>query len=690
MAKGTYFQAVQDDGVLYCTTDLGMAIWNVADPAQPVLLSWYVATGAFQDGQLRKAGNTVLLLKRGKVHAVDVTNPAAPTGVELDLGAATQVQCFELLDTLLYAGTGTSIVTFNVADLANPVPLDTMPIWLLAGLHRTDTMLLAITQQTVMRAGIGTGVPVLLDTIAAQGELMVMDARMTTDRLALLEGDGMSGLYQVALYDVAMAGTPALQEVVAMESWTQGLLAMDDSVLMVQGGQSWIYDISVPGGAVPAGALPGGLDSHDDAYLEDDRLYTMDGVFGFSIFQRSGPTAFSVLVEHRVGDWVHELKSSTMGFVLAEGLDSLFVLDPYAPGVGTGVRASRLYDAEDWWVYGDLLVEFRMIPPAHYELTILRIEPDGSLDFQANLIPLHNGSSERLAIWDNVLYWSGYMSTVTVTDRYNLDDPATPVFMDSTAAEYNAQWGGVLYTIWNEQGVTDLYDPESSPPEWLATQEFTLGCTGFQAGYVYQDPQRAVLHQVSNSCYAAVDFQDTASIASYGPFPITEPIGPMGDGTGVWNKILYIPGLNAQKVFLYDVCEPGYFNYLATLPLRNFPRDLAFVDSVMVVPFGGYVESYDISSVLPCLVTDVATLGEPAVVAVYPNPARDAFLVEALDMVRPVVVEVLDATGRLVRSTVQGHSSDPIRVSCADLAPGLYTVRVIGGTKAALAKVVVE
>lgn len=689
-AKGGYFQAVEEDGVLYCTTDFGVAIWNVADPAAPILLSRYMMTGAYRDGELRKIGNTLLLRKRGKVHAVNVSNPAAPTGFELNLGGSTQVTSMEVRDSMLYAGTGNNIITYSVADLAGPVALDTVSVGWGVALSRTGAVLLVATQNFLVRADISTGLPILLDTIPAQDGLMVIDAMMAGNRVALLEGDVMEGFSQVEIYNAAAPGAPELQEVINVDALALDLLAMDDSMLIVQAGQPWVYDISVQGGAVPAGTLPGTLESHESACLGGERMYTMDASFGYSVFQRTGPAAFTVAAEHNVGDFIGEMKASSTGFVVAEGQDSLYVLDPDAPGTGLGIRDSRLYDAEDWWVFGDLLVEFRMTPPAYYELTILRIELDGSLNFQATLLPVHNGNTERLAIWDDVLYWSGYMSTVTVTDRYNLEDPAAPVFMDSTTAEYNAQWDGVLYTFWNEQGEADLYDPESSPPEWLATKAFSLGCAGFQAGYVYQDPQRAVLHQVSNSCYAAVDFQDTASVASYGPFPISEPIGPMGDGTGVWNKVLYIPGLNTQKIFLYDVCESGYFSYLATLPLRNFPRDLAFVDSSMSVAFGGYLEAYDVSNVLPCLDLNVASRNTPVALTVHPNPANNYFILDPVGFETPLVWEVWDAMGRLVQSAGQHQVLAGIRIACSDLAPGLYTVRVRGGGKAAMAKVVLE
>lgn len=691
-AKGAYTAVLEENGLLYCVTDYGMAIWDVGDPANPALRSKYVFPGMFSDGQVLKSGPYVVLLKERVARVVDVSDPDAPIDAPFSPWQIADAKCMALRDTFLYVGTGASLVTYSIADPAVPVAIDTLPDMGSFFLYRSDTALLAIRQNSVVRLSIGNGLPVPVDTVPAQDGLLLFDAMIAGGRLALLESDPMNGISLVKLYDVTVPGSPVFQESIDVSSFNDGrLLALDTSVLIIRGTPTKVYNISVPGFAALAGTLAEDTYIHALAPLGGDWAYAMNSVFGFSVLHRTGPSTFTVQAEQRVGDWVGELKNSTTtGYVLAEGLDSLYVLDPGAMGIGNGIRSSRLNSALNWWVFGDLLVELREADMGQYGLSILRIGTEGNLDSLTTLLPAHSGNSYQLGIWNNRLYWSGYLQTVTITDIYDVTDPAAPMFLDSIQTWFNLQRDGMLFTLWPEQGAVDLYDAVTVPPVLLATKSFTVGCTGFQVGFLYPDPERTILHQVGNGCYSVVDMQDTANVVSFGPYPISNSIGPMGDGIGVWNKVLYIPGVNTRSLHLFDVCEPGVFDSLTTVQFTNFPKDLAFVDPMVLVAFGGYVQQYDVSGVIPCLTLNAAAHAPAPTLRLHPNPAMESFYVGATELKGARMLELRDASGRLTLTMRINGGAEEVKVPCAGLPAGFYTVRSVGATTVATGKLVVE
>ncbi|GAB3575083.1 FG-GAP-like repeat-containing protein [Hymenobacter daeguensis] len=77
-----------------------------------------------------------------------------------------------------------------------------------------------------------------------------------------------------------------------------------------------------------------------------------------------------------------------------------------------------------------------------------------------------------------------------------------------------------------------------------------------------------------------------------------------------------------------------------------------------------------------------------AEVALYPNPAQDAFTVQLPAGLVPTQAELLDALGQVVRRPAIGSGS--FQVETSGLAPGLYTLRLRAGGTALAKRVVVE
>lgn len=681
-AKGTYFQAVEEDGLMYCTTDLGLAIWDIGDPLQPALLSHYVYTGIFLDGKTVKRGSIVFLGKGRGIQAVDVSDPANPVGQMLDLGDPGHSGAFEVMDTLLFTTRGGSLITWSISDLENPVPLDTFSLDL-NSLSRTDTILIGGQGNRAYRMGIGTGFPILLDEMSVQDNYLLGSVQYASDRLALYEEEPMNGQTLLTLYDVSVAGSPVVQEVIHDLPIGGRILHMDGALLVFATDTDLqLYDISQPGQALWVSTVATSW-PHRSAVFHGDRMFTMSEVFGFSVFQRTGPAALTWLAGHDVGDRLWEMQQTSTGHVIGHGRDSLYVLDPQAAGVGAGIRDSRYYDALAWWVFGDLLVEMRTVGVGEKELTLVRVEADGTFQQLSTLYPSHPGNSYQLGIWNDRLYWGSYYQSEDITDIYDVSDPSIPVYMGFAQALFQLERDGILFSLFPDMGWVDLYDAATFPPASLSQKNFNVDCLGRR----YPDPERTLVHMVGNGCYSVIDLRDTADVQVLGPLAAPAQLGAM-QGTGVWNKILYIPYLNGRVIHLLDVGVPGFLTPKAELHLSSFPLDLAFVDSTLLVAFGGYVEQYDVSSILPDMTVQVPEKAPVAGPVIYPNPATGGFYIR--QGAGTFEVELRDALGRPVRSRIVTAGTADTWVPCRGLPTGLYTVRLRKGTEVATLKLVLE
>lgn len=77
-------------------------------------------------------------------------------------------------------------------------------------------------------------------------------------------------------------------------------------------------------------------------------------------------------------------------------------------------------------------------------------------------------------------------------------------------------------------------------------------------------------------------------------------------------------------------------------------------------------------------------------VAVYPNPSEGAVTLRlAGPFTGPVVIHLLDVTGKLLRSeTIRATAGLQHTVSLQSLPPGLYLLRVTGGQRGGRQKII--
>lgn len=67
-------------GVAYVTSEAGLHLFDITEPAQPSVIGFYAAGGA---GGVAQADHIACVLVGGKLHMVDVSDPSAPARVGL-------------------------------------------------------------------------------------------------------------------------------------------------------------------------------------------------------------------------------------------------------------------------------------------------------------------------------------------------------------------------------------------------------------------------------------------------------------------------------------------------------------------------------------------------------------------------------------------------------------------------------
>jgi hypothetical protein len=64
-------------------------------------------------------------------------------------------------------------------------------------------------------------------------------------------------------------------------------------------------------------------------------------------------------------------------------------------------------------------------------------------------------------------------------------------------------------------------------------------------------------------------------------------------------------------------------------------------------------------------------------ISIYPNPARDEFVIKFISSNAPAVVEMYDVSGKLVKSErVNTNSAAPLRIVVKDLPTGTYLIKI--------------
>ena len=93
----------------------------------------------------------------------------------------------------------------------------------------------------------------------------------------------------------------------------------------------------------------------------------------------------------------------------------------------------------------------------------------------------------------------------------------------------------------------------------------------------------------------------------------------------------------------------------------------------------------DVIKVIDCTGIEDA---EGNFIAVYPNPAKDYVTLQSSISLRNAVIEVMDATGRIVAVAVEITTENSAQIKISDLAAGVYQVVVKKGNQIHTVKVV--
>lgn len=690
--KGICDKGLKDGDLLHGVADLGLITWDVSDPLHPVRLSVFPWTSPVFDGDIAKAGNTVFLRKGHRVVAVDMEQPEDPVGIPLDLGPGSTSRSIAARGDRLYVATGFGLKIFDVADLAAPAELAFLPLFYLDRIQLQDTMVLGGTGHGFYRIGIGTGVPVLLDSIlppnGPEGNFALNSYASNGRQVCMLMSDFMAGQSRIRLYDLGTVGAPMLvHEGPTDLTEYDALLVMTDSFVIATGEHLTIRGIHGPTVMGPVDTLVSPYTYPTGTAWDANWIYGFNVQGGLSVFDRTSTGTASLYAHHKIGGWVERMGKTSWGQVVTRGGDSLYIFNKEPGPQGDFPYVAHPLQGHDWLVFGDLLVQTRLDGVS--SISLWRIHADGGLEplstFQSGTAPTNIG---RIRIWGDRLYNGRSGGAGEFTNIHDISDPTTPALLVEDFPEFfRAIHDGLLFAVMAEVGMVRIYDASTTPPALLTTKSFEPNCNGGQ----YGDGQRPRRHFLNGAaCHSFLDLSDTTALVS-SPMHVLGPIGMEPSTTLVWNDVLYIGVSNQMRLYAYDVCHAEGITPMGHTPLHNSARGIMAMDSLLFVSFGGYITRYDVSGMIACLPLSVPVPSQQAArFEPRPNPSDGRFVLDAPVGLAGGVLRVHDVQGRLVhmeRVPVQGDVPWSLRL---DLPNGLYLIRADHRGQSATGKLVIE
>ena len=688
LVKGVYKSAVKDGNHLFCLTDYGLMIWDVSDLQAPQLISKLPAPGFYVTGLIKKYNNFVIIQRYDTLIIVDVSNVSAPVYAPNNFQTISYSQDLEIKDSVLYVASNdlSGIRAFDIADINNITQIYTGSTPNIEELILTDTNLFAFGEFSFYRFNVNGPIPILIDSIVANPSYFLLDAAANNNIAALAYGDlsNFNHPVSVHIYDISIPGVPILIDSIDVSThFAIALPGITDSVLFMHSDSLIVFDITNPSSLVATDTL--GLYLNKDLLLDDTLIFIMNWQEGFDILAKDLPFSYSLYSECKAGDWFDKIEISESGQVFVRGFDTTFVFHKSRSTSETTGDLTFLNRSPDFALIDNYLIETEI--DGHATLRISGLDNFPIFD---SIITVSGGGSSNLfnlRIWDNKLYnWeqnSGY-------EIYDISDTLNPILLSQNVlVQFNHFYDGVLYDIINTNNEVNIYDPAPSPPAYIR-----LAAVGGDdcPPDGFWDPQRALANFV---CYTSrefyqLDFSDTSDI--YFTNRVSFPLITVGnwDLVKAWNSILYMPEAN-QKIYIFDVCDIDHFRMISQFNTENFFKDILLVDSVLYVCYPGYVASYDVSHILPCLYTGIQELDTGNPVELFPNPSDGNFTLQFFASANKVEINIYDVSGRqILTRALDNRKGELIKANLSIGQAGAYLLNIKDGNRTYRKKVIIR
>jgi hypothetical protein len=674
LVKGYYKSAQKDSSTLFCLTDYGVMIWDVANLSHPVLISKLPAPGIYFQGKIKEYGQYLFIQRFDTIILVDKSNLTNPAYATFNLSLH-NINDIDIMDTLLYAGTNSSngFSVYSIADISNPVLLATLPISVVKQVSIKGTSLFVYNSNSFYRFDISGAIPVIMDSIVFGYSRTILSAKATNNTAIISLGDAMNfneiiGNYA---YDISTVGNPVLIDSTSISiNSFNSLLAITDSLLYTHNDSINLYNITDLHNISATDSF-GFSYSGDELLIDDTLLFIMNGAFGFNILKQTTPFSHSFVAKHKVGEWFDDLQISSNGYIFAKGTDSVFVFNKSRSTSETFSDFAFINHANQYQVVDSFLLETRLDG-----LNSIRLSGISNLPVIDSFFTFYNLSNSYLMyvnIWNQKLY---NYNTSLGTEIFDISNPSSPVILSGNIPEvYNGFYSNILYGLDIASNNIKLYDASFAPPHFIKQVNAPFPNCNTSS---FWDPQRAMVHfpGVNAGCYFQLDLSDTSNINYSATKPMTGMNGAELEMAKIWNNILYLPTVYGNNLAIYDVCDINHFREIGIFKSNKFIQSIVLTDSVLFISYGGYIESYDVSKILPCLVLGITESKEnDNALSIYPNPATSTLNIECPQS-QNLAITLFNLMGeQVIKSQFTGSKQN---IDISGLPSGMYIIKVSG------------
>ncbi|MCH8903371.1 MAG: T9SS type A sorting domain-containing protein [Bacteroidetes bacterium] len=701
LVKGHYKSVQKDSTTLFCLTDYGLMIWDVSNLNVPILLSKLPAPGFYLQGKIKEYSDYLFIQRSDTIIVVDKSNLTNPTYVNLNL-SLNYINDIDIKDTILYVATNNnkSISVYVISDITNPTLITTINSQNIDHVSVVDTFLFAYNSYSFFRYDVTTSTPILLDSIVFGPNRSIISAQANNNSAIITLGDAMNFNQIIGnfAYDISTIGNPVLIDSTAISiNSLMSLLRITDSLLYAHNNLIYntyynliyIYDITNLNSIICVDTI-GVSCSPYELLIDDSLLFTMTGRCGFDIYQKMSSFNYSLVDTHNVGGWIYDIQSSSTAFIFASASDSVYVFDKKRSTSEVFGDYSFITKSNDMRIIDSFMLETRVDGLNSIRFSSINSLP--AIDSLSIFYDSGNAYIHKINIWDKKLYndVTGYG-----TEIFDISTPSNPILLSNNIPEtYKGWYNDILYDYdYNTLSYIDLYDATVTPPKFIKQvfDSIPVFC-----GPSIWDPQRPMKHFICTSMgnsFFQLDLSDTSNIHYTSTRPMLGMNGYKTSLAKVRDSILYLPGAGGVDLHIFDICDIYHYRKISVFKTKRPIQSIVIIDTILFISFGGYIESFDVSNIEPCLVyNSQKQFNRENNLTIFPNPSRGSFTITFSSFDNKMSLIITNMLGqKVLQKELQGARNDIMTVNLnLNIEAGLYFVNVIGGNQSIVKKVVME
>lgn len=270
---------------------------------------------------------------------------------------------------------------------------------------------------------------------------------------------------------------------------------------------------------------------------------------------------------------------------------------------------------------------------------------------------------------------------------YDISNPHNPVLLSSDLnMSFDIYYDNTLFRILENS--IDLYNPTTSTPVLVSSLDtIKPNCPS----RLVWEKDREIGHLLGPNygCYHQIDLTDQSNIHYTESRYFDTGAGTDIHKAEIGDSILYFPGVYGNDLYIFDVCDIEHFRKILKFDVSGFIQDIALVDKTLFISFGGFVASYDISSLEPCLILGNSELKTSnSDFNIYPNPNSGSFVINVpFDLTG---INIYNQQGQLVYSESERVFAGSKKSVQTKLNTGIYVLHLTSNNTQYSFKLMIE